>query len=198
MPRCALAPLQVLLVLAVVSGVSGEASIMPLFSTNFTTLFQLVDICDPAGVAAWGRSPVDNKERSAGWCGEAFDDLVRCRKATPNYLLHTFTDRVLTGSTGFAGVGTPEVGDDCISNTSRTHVVERYRSEDPSASSTPAHVRQPLKFQPQWAIENNKACVEELLSLDNPPKHVFADIREFVDKRYRKAASKHITNTKNK
>ena len=104
-----------------------------------------------------------------GWCKQGFDKLLEASVLTHEQLARVLSDREVTTSTAFSGVGAPENADTILSNTARDFLGEAAGGQ---------HLRH-LTFKPLFAIEFNRACQKELLALPGPPQHVFGNILDF-------------------
>jgi len=151
----------------------------------FSNLFRILQLSIPDVVFGYALPPCCSPADSFQWCGRTLDDILEHRIVTNEYYIQLLTNRTINSSTAFSGVGGPEVGDTQIENTLRAKL-DRLKQQGQAMQRLLAN-REPLRFVPMWAIESNTKCWEELLSLPNPPLHIFTDIREFVPRHLRKS-----------
>ena len=90
------------------------------------------------------------------------------------------TNRTITTSTAFPGVGTLETAGTVIARTAKAVIGRALKSSD--TVDDKADEFQPLAFAPKFAVEFNRACQEELLSLPDHsrPEQIFTNIMDFV------------------
>ena len=131
---------------------------------------------DAAASATWAAREVTQLADAFNWCGQGFDRLMNSGVCSTQLLMSLLTDRVITTSTAFSGVGTPDTADVLIE-----HSAARFVSQN--AGNEYANILQraaPLKFTPLFAVESDAACREELLAMPQPPACLFPDVMAFM------------------
>ncbi len=122
---------------------------------------------------------VSDLDGSMHWCQHALTQLCRhagakeiCLRLSNGFSAYSNGTGVITTSTAFSGVGTPEVADEVIAATAATFLDNEWQDSWGERPQTPT-------FRCEFAVDKSTACQEELLVLPGGPKHVFENIAEF-------------------
>ena len=112
------------------------------------------------------------------YCGDAYGKLLEGREFTAAELVLKLTDRVISKSTSFSGIGGREVSDAQTTNEVKV-LLRGLGIQDIRA----------VQYNHTFAIEWSPQAYEELLALPDGvgPAHVFTDIRDFVPIHLRRA-----------
>jgi site-specific DNA-cytosine methylase len=97
---------------------------------------------------------------------------------TPAEVVNRLSDRYLSSSGCFYGVGATEVGHGMITAAAQ-NFLETYAPDKP--------LLRPIQFTLDWAIEKNLTCRQEALANPNGPKHLFKDIDDFIPAEHRRS-----------
>jgi hypothetical protein len=120
---------------------------------------------------------VNTLSESMRWVQHSLDTVMQKRLASARNLADNITRRILT-STAFSGVGSAEIADAVIEGSAN----ERLRSATAAATQDPANTGvtgvSGVTFSAEWALDWNKQCQEELLTLpaNGRPTHIFGNI----------------------
>lgn len=115
-------------------------------------------------------------------------DFMLCHNIiTQQHWLNVMTNRRVTTSIAFSGIGSPETSDYQINRATRRKLQKMIASEKCEHGRQRLERRSPINLCNIWCIECSEKCWEELLCLPEPPVHIFTDISEFVAKHLRKA-----------
>ncbi len=129
---------------------------------------------------------VSDLDGSMHWCQHALTQLCRhagakeiCLRLSNGFSAYSNGTGVITTSTAFSGVGTPEVADEVIAATAATFLDNEWQDSWGERPQTPT-------FRCEFAVDKSTACQEELLVLPGGPKHVFENIAEFCPQECRR------------
>eukprot|EP00959_Pyramimonas_sp_CCMP1952_P157374 3290995-Pyramimonas_sp.AAC.1 len=115
---------------------------------------------------------VRSLDDAARWCDHALERAASLNSKAA--VLSTLTDRVITCSSSFSGVGTDATAMSIINHTVG-HLLHAW-----------GVTGVPTTFEHCYAVENYGPSVDELTHHPNPPMNVFRDILEFTEPRYRR------------
>ena len=107
------------------------------------------------------------------WLHTALDKLLHCSLISASELMAIFARRLVTCSSAFSGIGTPETSHNVIVKSLPAYCSARG-IEPPSNM---------LAMSSQYAVEWDRACIAELLVHPAGPQHIFGNILNFCEPR---------------
>ena len=116
---------------------------------------------------------VDSLPEAMAWGQNGLRRLLQNNlEITPGSLKQQLTNNTVSMSSCFSGVAAPEVSTRMIE-----HAATTVFSDDET---------RPLRISPVFVIEKSPKCRDELLAMEQPPKHVFGDIVDFAPNNIRR------------
>eukprot|EP00973_Karenia_brevis_P095967 12430011-Karenia_brevis.AAC.1 len=110
---------------------------------------------------------VRNVSESFKWFDHAMTVAVDHTEVSVNDCCKLLSNRKLSTSAAFAGIGAPENSCHAITCCSNAFLNQHGRSGTMS---------KPVKFTNSWMIEWDKKCIAEIKALPDPPDHVLTNI----------------------
>ena len=115
---------------------------------------------------------VSDVNAAFGWCAAAKAKVINGSVLSPETLLTLVSDRVVSTSSAFSGVGAPEVSDGIVSS-NMGRLIRELGVHDS------ARAPRPVCYNPVFCIEWNQVCQAELMALPHPPQHIFGNTTQY-------------------
>ena len=146
----------------------------PIYRQLLSRLFALT--IEP-GLLTMQPSARDNDEvtdvnEAMMWCQRGFERIANCTRLTANGLARLFSNRRITSSGVFSGIGSAELAHGIIDKTA-----------DRFIDSLPAHDRPllgPMTSFSAWGIERDHSCQEALIAHPFGPECIFSDVLDIL------------------